>query len=165
MSDEGGKRKLISFKYERLPNFCYVCGKLDHLESECSIAIKAIKNGQKLVKEYGPWLRAESVSFISPEFQEKGPKLSSTIERNHFKADNFNSIGNNPPYKNLQASISTAGANNDRSKNPISNAQGKKRPKEDSFSKEYSKKGRNEGFFDSSISPAEVGSVQPRHAL
>ena len=33
---EGGETKWVIFKYERLPNFCYRCGMLDHAIKECS---------------------------------------------------------------------------------------------------------------------------------
>jgi len=37
----GGKTIDIKFKYERLPNFCYWCGKLDHIDTDCEIAFRA----------------------------------------------------------------------------------------------------------------------------
>lgn len=52
--DENGTKKLIGFKYERMPDFCYVCGRFDHPE----VDVKAIKERNKVVREYGPWLRA-----------------------------------------------------------------------------------------------------------
>ena len=37
----GGKDVPINFKYERLPNFCYWCGLLDHVVSDCEVALEA----------------------------------------------------------------------------------------------------------------------------
>lgn len=40
---EGGKPKWVNFKYERLPNFCYRCGFLNHALKDCT-------EGQELSK-------------------------------------------------------------------------------------------------------------------
>ncbi|XVE52439.1 hypothetical protein DITRI_Ditri02bG0122400 [Diplodiscus trichospermus] len=40
---EGGKKIRTTFKYERLPDFCYVCGMPDHQEQECNEAIRIMK--------------------------------------------------------------------------------------------------------------------------
>ena len=34
-----GKKFLALFKYERLPDFCYICGKLDHQELDCGVSL------------------------------------------------------------------------------------------------------------------------------
>lgn len=41
--------------YERLPNFCYLCGKLGHLNRDCDIQVSADSH-----PSYGNWLRAIS---------------------------------------------------------------------------------------------------------
>lgn len=64
-----------------MSDFCYVCGKLDHSESECPDAIKAMKEGRKVVREYGAWLRVESANFDQIKPQERGPQLASIQER------------------------------------------------------------------------------------
>lgn len=33
----GEKKTLISFRYEKLPNVCYWCGFLDHVERDCKM--------------------------------------------------------------------------------------------------------------------------------
>ena len=33
---EGGKSKWVSFKFERLPNFCYRCSLLNHTLKDCT---------------------------------------------------------------------------------------------------------------------------------
>ncbi|XVE95196.1 hypothetical protein REPUB_Repub02eG0075600 [Reevesia pubescens] len=50
---------LVSYKYERLPNFCFICGCLDHHESKCDHAIAMKKNVGVITREYGAWMRAE----------------------------------------------------------------------------------------------------------
>ena len=55
----GGGQALAVFKYERLPDFCFVCGKLDHQENECDEAVKAMKLYGGVSREYSPWLKVE----------------------------------------------------------------------------------------------------------
>ena len=52
------KEVWISFKYEKLPNFCYWCGLISHDGKDCEVWL-AKKNVEKIEPhEYGPWLRA-----------------------------------------------------------------------------------------------------------
>nr|POE92087.1 uncharacterized protein CFP56_29631 [Quercus suber] len=53
-----GERCWVSFKYERLPTFCFTCGKIDHDEKHCGMEIEK----QPLERQYGEWLRAGGVS-------------------------------------------------------------------------------------------------------
>jgi hypothetical protein len=50
--EENGK--VISFKYEFLPDFCYVCGIIGHNDRSCS---RRLERGEQ--NQYGPWLRAD----------------------------------------------------------------------------------------------------------
>ena len=45
---------LVVFKYEKLANFCYVYGCLDHQELECDDVIRIKKGGGIARREYGP---------------------------------------------------------------------------------------------------------------
>ena len=47
------------FRYERLLDICFVCGCLDHQESESEEAVKARKIYSGVVREYGLWLKAD----------------------------------------------------------------------------------------------------------
>ena len=49
------------FKYERLPDFCYI--RLNHQEQECEEVIKMKMEGRKINREYESWLRAEGPGF------------------------------------------------------------------------------------------------------
>lgn len=69
---------LVSFRYERLPDFCYVCGCLSHHESECDKAISMKRETGKVVREYGPWLRAEAEVPRSNLAKFDGPGISFT---------------------------------------------------------------------------------------
>ncbi len=48
----------ISFKYERLPIFCYWCGCLTHGEKDCEMWLKHKGELRREEQQYGAWLRA-----------------------------------------------------------------------------------------------------------
>ena len=53
-----GKEGWVNFRYERLPNICYWCGKLTHGDRECPLWIRSrgtLKDGDQ---QFGAWLRA-----------------------------------------------------------------------------------------------------------
>nr|GMD98183.1 uncharacterized protein LOC109147766 [Ipomoea batatas] len=52
----GGEWSWISFRYERLPNFCFICGIIGHTEKFCLKLFKEF--GQPEEKQYGAWIRA-----------------------------------------------------------------------------------------------------------
>ena len=57
----GGSGSVIDvFKYERLLDFFYICGCLDHQKTECDEVVRIKNEGIKVQREYDPWLRAES---------------------------------------------------------------------------------------------------------
>lgn len=53
-----GKEEWVSFKYEKLPNFCYWCGLVSHDVKECSIWLASKGALATNQQGYGPWLRA-----------------------------------------------------------------------------------------------------------
>ena len=57
---EGGEQRWISFKYERLPNFCYHCGLLNHglKDYEERNGVDEQLDLSKL--QYGVWLHGEA---------------------------------------------------------------------------------------------------------
>ena len=58
VSMEKGKKSWINFKYERLPNICYWCGKMDHLNRDCEIWLESEGSLTESQKQFGPSLRA-----------------------------------------------------------------------------------------------------------
>jgi hypothetical protein len=50
--DDQGKMVWCPFEYEYLPDFCYVCGIIGHLDKDCSIKLKRGEEPQ-----YGKWMR------------------------------------------------------------------------------------------------------------
>ncbi|XVF02427.1 hypothetical protein REPUB_Repub04eG0174800 [Reevesia pubescens] len=55
-----GKSIMVFFRYERMPDFCYVCGRMDHHESECEVVVTMKRMNGEVKRDYGVWLRAES---------------------------------------------------------------------------------------------------------
>ena len=53
-----GKETLIFFKYERLPNFCYWCGRLTHGDRECERWLRSRGSLSWEEQQYSAWLRA-----------------------------------------------------------------------------------------------------------
>ncbi|KAL0303028.1 UNVERIFIED_CONTAM: hypothetical protein Sradi_6170900 [Sesamum radiatum] len=53
-----GSEHLVSFTYERLPNFCYLCGRLGHIGKYCELAFCEGFVDPGNDTPYGPWLRA-----------------------------------------------------------------------------------------------------------
>ena len=55
IEEDGGRWAF--FKYERLPNFCYVCGMLDHGEKECMEKENGgVGDDGKGIMQYGAWM-------------------------------------------------------------------------------------------------------------
>lgn len=58
---EGGEETWIQFKYERLADFCYRYGMLNHVTGKCHSEMHATmkSSGGLEAQIYGPWLKAE----------------------------------------------------------------------------------------------------------
>ena len=46
-------------KYERLPDFCYWCGRVSHVEKDCEVWLKGKGSLKKEDQEYDEWLCAK----------------------------------------------------------------------------------------------------------
>ena len=55
--EEGGKT-WVSFRYERLPNFCYWCGCFDHGDRDCDSWIQSKGTLRAEDQQFGSWVRA-----------------------------------------------------------------------------------------------------------
>ena len=75
---EEGTKGWVAFRYERLPNFCYWCGCLDHGEKDCDVGLQQRQSSDQKEYQFGAWLRAFSdrpphkTVVIVPENQPKG---------------------------------------------------------------------------------------------
>ena len=85
---EDNEKVWVTFRYERLPNFCYWCGCLDHGDKECDLWIQSKGNPQKSSQQYGSWLRATSpgaskgnVIRVSGYYEDRKENLSSRWQR------------------------------------------------------------------------------------
>lgn len=63
-----GERCWVSFKYERLLTFCFICGKIGHDEKHCGTKIER----QPLERQYGEWMSAGG----SPKGTNEGSKAT-----------------------------------------------------------------------------------------
>ena len=55
---ENNEAHWVSFKYERLPNLCYWCGRLTHPDKDCERWIDSEGTLNKEEQHFGPWLKA-----------------------------------------------------------------------------------------------------------
>ena len=62
----------VSFKFERLPIFCYWCGQISHDDRDCAIWLNSRGSMTPDQQEYGPWLRGELPRFSRREGQGRG---------------------------------------------------------------------------------------------
>ncbi|GAV73177.1 zf-CCHC_4 domain-containing protein [Cephalotus follicularis] len=55
----------LNFQYEKLPNFCYSCGRIRHIVKDCVHWQK--KHGEEKKEEYqfGEWMRIESFHWVA----------------------------------------------------------------------------------------------------
>ena len=58
---EDGEDRWVLFKYERLPNFCYNCGLLDHDLKDCPKSKGDVRNVGLAELQYGAWMRGDPV--------------------------------------------------------------------------------------------------------
>ncbi|XVE87988.1 hypothetical protein DITRI_Ditri19aG0032300 [Diplodiscus trichospermus] len=69
-------RTLVNFKYEKLGDFCYICGMLDHLEQDCPKALSLLKEGKSIVRDFDSQLRVEGGSYNAFYMVDKSSKSS-----------------------------------------------------------------------------------------
>ena len=70
---EGGESRWMQLKYERLPNFCYRCGFLNHTLKDCSELSEKTAAGGDVEIQYGAWLRGEFVRRSNNDPSFSGP--------------------------------------------------------------------------------------------
>ncbi|XP_058754368.1 uncharacterized protein LOC131627544 [Vicia villosa] len=77
----------VHFKYERLPSFCFVCGRIGHQMKDCEAVEDLSEEGFEELEEqdlsYGLWLRASPLPKMGEE-QTKRDSSSGTCSRSLF---------------------------------------------------------------------------------
>ncbi|KAL0411782.1 UNVERIFIED_CONTAM: hypothetical protein Slati_3767900 [Sesamum latifolium] len=53
-----GEELLVRFTYERLPNFCFLCGCMGHIDKYCVVRFEEDYRELGEATPYGPWMRA-----------------------------------------------------------------------------------------------------------
>jgi hypothetical protein len=72
-----GKSIWISLKYEKLPQFCYHCGKIYHADKACPNKSSFRINEETPARPWGIWLRADDLRF-----RKEGSSLSRQSDHN-----------------------------------------------------------------------------------
>jgi hypothetical protein len=76
----------VYFKYERLPTFCFVCGRIGHQLKECEEASDLEEAGYEELEEkelgFGPWLRASPLP--KPSYEPRKESSSGACSKNLF---------------------------------------------------------------------------------
>jgi hypothetical protein len=70
-----GKKLQVFFKYERLPTFCYVCGRIGHQIKDCEEVESKDDEGYNDIEEkelpYGSWLKASPLPKVSGDIKKE----------------------------------------------------------------------------------------------
>lgn len=56
ITNRNGKEFIVNCKYERLREFCFICGMITHTDRFCRRFLE--NRGDSIIKEWGAWLRA-----------------------------------------------------------------------------------------------------------
>ncbi|KAF8369466.1 hypothetical protein HHK36_032518 [Tetracentron sinense] len=71
--------RFLEVKYERLPIFCFKCGKIGHNNRQCSTLTDSGGEKEATLLPFGVWLKAENGELLNPHlehFKMKGKKIS-----------------------------------------------------------------------------------------
>ena len=80
----------VGLKFERLPNFCYWCGRVGLGDRECEVWLRSMGRLRREDQQYGDWLRADTfrttrktVAVISGVARNQAPWLKQKQCRSH----------------------------------------------------------------------------------
>ncbi|XVF24670.1 hypothetical protein REPUB_Repub13aG0147300 [Reevesia pubescens] len=97
----GRDKIVVMFKYEKLPEFCYIYGRLDHQENNCATGISMKMNTGQCVRQYGKWLRADGPKSPGDRFD----AISLSVSASRL---NISNMGKENLYKNLSSRSSSS---------------------------------------------------------
>jgi hypothetical protein len=76
-----GKMVWVNFRYEKLPHFCFNCGRIFHNKEQCSDQKGPSQENDEAPKRWGTWLRAEEVRFTQGKMRPGGGRASSPLQK------------------------------------------------------------------------------------
>ncbi|KAK4385626.1 hypothetical protein Sango_2686600 [Sesamum angolense] len=104
---QGNKRSIIELRYERLGDFCHVCGVIGHKQTSCPFAPTSRDAPPQPMEtssryRFGPWLKAENQLILNPfitiyksNLSDENPKPpSSSSEPNRSKPNQIPMLTN-----------------------------------------------------------------------
>ncbi|KAK9986874.1 hypothetical protein SO802_031825 [Lithocarpus litseifolius] len=80
IAGSNGIRSWVTFKYERLPMFCYFCGLLGHDLHHCPLHFVKKKEGVGVDYQYGDWLKLDGGRAKSPPKRSANPRRDAENE-------------------------------------------------------------------------------------
>lgn len=69
-----GNTSVVIFRYEKLCDFYFICGKLDHVERDCLNLFTTDSEIARELRQFDPWLRANGLKGVSVEELSRGTK-------------------------------------------------------------------------------------------
>lgn len=69
-----GNTSVVIFRYEKLLDFCYICGTLDHVEKDCPSTFINSLESMRGMRQYEPWLKADGFKNVPMEELTRGAK-------------------------------------------------------------------------------------------
>lgn len=67
MLSTGSAKTTVLFRYEKLSDFCYLCGMLDHVDKDCPVLFSSLDSSLLNKRGFDPWLRAEGRRGVNLE--------------------------------------------------------------------------------------------------
>lgn len=69
-----GNTSVVLFHYEKLPDFYFVCGTLDHVEKDCPFMFINNLESMREMRQYEPWLKADGFKSVPLEELKRGAR-------------------------------------------------------------------------------------------
>ncbi|GAU21788.1 hypothetical protein TSUD_329120, partial [Trifolium subterraneum] len=111
-----GKEIWVDYKYERLPNFCFACGRIGHQMRDCEdiedhdeVQYSELEEKQQA---FGPWLRASPLPKMS--YEVKKESSSSTCSKSLFPSNSNNRGQNSGTAKEMNEEVEQQRASDDQ---------------------------------------------------
>uniref|UniRef100_A0A803MH91 DUF4283 domain-containing protein n=1 Tax=Chenopodium quinoa TaxID=63459 RepID=A0A803MH91_CHEQI len=103
----GSKSKWVDIMYERLADFSFFCGILNHIDKECQVREVEGEEAGAVVYQYGTWLRASPMKVPLKSFAVReneriwGEKLGAIRGEGSFSSNSIKQIKLAPSNKNV----------------------------------------------------------------